>query len=185
MAETMAAKELWKYSPGHRARPSNRIWSLMDEGNIHHVFTISVLLKGAHALVEALGGLALYLISTNTVVAWVNRATQEELVEDPHHFVATHLLGMAQHFSVASQSFYAFYLLGHGLIKMGLVAGLLRNQLWAYPISLVAMAVFIAYQLYRYSHTHAFGLLLLTAFDVLVIALIWHEWRVRQRIRPR
>ena len=154
----------------------------MNERRIHQIFVVSVLVKGAHALIECIGGVGLYLISTDKIEALVNRATQEELLEDPNDFLATHLLSMAQHFSVATKSFYAFYLLSHGLIKLLLVVGLLRNQLWSYPASLVALAAFIAYQLYRFSYTHSAGLILLTVFDLIVIALIWHEWRLMRRI---
>ncbi|HEY3146504.1 MAG TPA: DUF2127 domain-containing protein [Dongiaceae bacterium] len=157
-------------------------FSLMNEKNIHRIFEISVLLKGAHALIEILGGVALYLVSTDTVANLVKLATQEELIEDPNDYVATHLLSMAQNFSVASKSFYAFYLLSHGVIKLLLVIGLLRSRLWSYPASLIALSAFIVYQLYRFSYTHSFGLIALTIFDFLVIALVWHEWRVRRRI---
>ena len=153
----------------------------MNERNIHRIFKISVLMKGAHAVIEIAGGLALYLVTTETIVNLVKLATQEELIEDPNDYVASHLLAMAQHFSVASKFFYAFYLLSHGAIKLLLVIGLLRNQVWSYPASLVAMAAFIVYQLYRFSYTHSPGLIALTVFDLVVIALIWHEWRVRRR----
>ena len=153
----------------------------MNERSIHRIFKISVLMKGAHAVIEIAGGLALYLVTTGTIVTLVKHATQEELIEDPNDYVASHLLAMAQHFSVASKSFYAFYLLSHGAIKLLLVIGLLRNQVWSYPASLVAMAAFIVYQLYRFSYTHSPGLIALTVFDLVVIALIWHEWRVRRR----
>jgi len=153
----------------------------MNERTIHRVFEVSVLLKGLHALIEIIGGVALYLVSTDTVARLVRLATQEELIEDPNDYVATHLLAMAQQFSVASKSFYAFYLLSHGVIKLILVIGLLRNQMWSYPASLVALGAFIVYQLYRFSYTHSPGLIVLTVFDLAVIALIWHEWRVRQK----
>jgi uncharacterized membrane protein len=154
----------------------------MNQRRIHQVFVFSVLLKGAHALIECIGGIALYLVSTDTIVALVNRATQEEILEDRDDFVATHLLSMAQHFSVGTKTFYAFYLLSHRVIKLLLVVGLLRNQLWSYPASLVALAGFIAYQVYRFSYTHSVGLVLLTIFDLIVIALIWHEWRLMRRV---
>jgi uncharacterized membrane protein len=153
----------------------------MNERNVHRIFKISILMKGAHAVIEIVGGLALYLVTTGTIVNLVKLATQEELIEDPNDYIASHLLAMAQHFSVASKSFYAFYLLSHGAIKLLLVIGLLRNQVWSYPASLVAMAAFIVYQLYRFSYTHSPGLIALTVFDLVVIALIWHEWRVRRR----
>ena len=81
-------------------------------------------------------------------------------------------------FSLASQEFYAFYLLGHGLIKLLLVIGLLRGKLWSYPASLAALGAFMAYQMYRYSYTHSPGLLVLTVFDAAVMWLIWQEWRL-------
>ena len=84
------------------------------------------------------------------------------------------------------QHFYAVYLLIHGLVKLVLVAGLLRGLRWAYPASLVVMAMFVAYQLHRFSATHRVGLLVLSVFDLLVIALIWREWRlVAARDRDR
>jgi uncharacterized membrane protein len=153
----------------------------MNERRIHQVFEISILLKGAHALIECIGGLVLAFVSTSAIQNMVNSFTQDELVEDPNDFVASHLLRLAQDFTVSTQHFYAFYLLSHGLIKAFLVVGLLRNKLWAYPASLVVLGLFIVYQLYRYSYTNSFGLIVLTVFDVVVMALIWHEYRVMRR----
>lgn len=153
----------------------------MNERRIHQIFEISVLLKGAHALIECIGGLILVIMSTNAITSMVNVFTQEELIEDPNDFVATHLLSLAQNFTVSTQHFYAFYLLSHGLIKVLLVIGLLRNKLWAYPVSLVVLGLFIVYQLYRFSYTHGLGLIVLTVFDVMVMGLIWHEYRLVRR----
>jgi uncharacterized membrane protein len=150
----------------------------MNERRIHQIFELGVLLKGAHAVIECVGGIALALIPPGTIVALVNTWTQDELIEDPKDLVASHLLGWVQHLSVATQHFYAFYLLSHGVVKVLLVAGLLRGKLWSYPASLVAMVLFIAYQLYRFSYTHSPGLIALTVFDLVMIWLIWHEWRV-------
>jgi uncharacterized membrane protein len=153
----------------------------MDERRIHQVFEVSILLKGAHALIECIGGVVLALVSTSTISALVNMFTQEELVEDPHDTVATHLLELAKNFSVETKHFYALYLLSHGIVKMVLVVGLLRNKLWAYPASLYVLGAFIAYQIYRYVYTQSFGLIALTVFDLIVMALIWHEYRLVRR----
>lgn len=157
----------------------------MNEARIHQVFTLSVLLKGAHALLECVGGVLLTVVSTDAMVAWVNRLTAEELAEDPHDVIAVHLLQYAQNFSVSTQHFYAWYLLSHGVVKLLLVVGLLRQQMWSYPASIVVMLLFIAYQLYRYSYTGSPALVLLSVFDLLIIWLIWHEYRLMLRhIRP-
>ena len=153
----------------------------MNERRIHQIFQISVLLKGAHALVECIGGLVLAFVSTSAITRLVNALTQEELIEDPNDFVAAQLLSLAQNFTVSTQRFYAFYLLSHGVIKVFLVVGLLGNKLWAYPVSLVILGLFIVYQLYRFSYTHGVGLILLTIFDVILMGLIWHEYRLVSR----
>jgi len=156
----------------------------MEERQIHRIFRVSIVLKGLHALLECAGSIAIGLIGTNTVSRVVEALTQEELIEDPKDFLATHLLAWAQGFSVETKHFYAFYLLSHGLVKLFLVAGLLRNKLWAYPASLVVMGLFIVYQLYRFSYTHGWGLIVLSVFDIVVIWLIWHEYRVVRRLDP-
>jgi uncharacterized membrane protein len=156
----------------------------MDDKQVHHAFRISVILKGLHALIECISGLALAIVSTETIIHLAKAATQEELSEDPHDFLASHLQAWAQGYSLQSKHFYAFYLLSHGLVKILLVIGLLRGKAWSYPASLIVLGLFIAYQLYRYSYTHSVGLLVLTAFDIVVMGLIWWEYRlVQHRLR--
>ncbi len=148
------------------------------DGLLHETFEVSILLKGAFALLEAASGILLWLIGPNAILHVATRLTQAERLDDPHDFVATTLLHWAQGFSIQTQHFYAIYLLTHGLVKLVIVAGLLRGKRWAYPTSLVVMSMFVVYQLHRFSVTHGFGLILLTFFDLFVIALIWREWRV-------
>jgi uncharacterized membrane protein len=155
----------------------------VNEHRIHQLFQISVLLKGAHAVIECVGGLALALISTSTIVELVNAVTAEDLIDDPNDIVATYLRQLAQEFSVSSKNFYSFYLLSHGIVKLGLVVGLLRNQLWSYPASLIVLALFIAYQIYRYIYFPSAGLIFLTVLDLIVIGLVWHEYRLVTRYR--
>ena len=156
----------------------------MNEHRIHQIFEVSVIFKGFHALIECLGGLLLALVSTNMIATFVNTITQEELIEDPHDLLATHLLEFAQNFSVSSKNFYAFYLLSHGIIKVFLVIGLLRKIIWSYPLSIVVLCLFITYQIYRFIYAPSLGLVILTVFDLVVIVLIWHEYRlVRHHIK--
>jgi uncharacterized membrane protein len=72
----------------------------MNERRVHQVFVASVLIKGAHAAIECIGGIALALVSTSTIADFVNALTQEELIQDPQDLIATHLLAWAQNFSV-------------------------------------------------------------------------------------
>ena len=139
----------------------------MTERNIHRIFVVSVAAKGLHALIEIAGGLALYLLSSEAIADWIR----------PHEWAASH-------FKPEEQHFYAFYLLSHGLVKSVVVYGLLREKLWAYPASFVVFSLFIAYQLYRYSFTHDIALIALSIFDLFVIALAVHEYRLLRKHLP-
>src|SRR3954447_17768789 len=156
----------------------------MQERRIHQIFEVSVLLKGAHAAIEAIGGLALAFTNNARIRGLVIQATQSELIEDRRDFVANHLVTWAQGFSIEIQHFYAWYLLSHGVVKLALVAGLLTRKLWAYPMAMVVLGLFIVYQLYRYTETQGVGLLLLTTLDVLVVTLTWHEYRLMRHPLP-
>jgi uncharacterized membrane protein len=142
----------------------------VQEKGIHRIFVVSVALKGLHALIEVAGGLALYLFSSAAIARMLDEV-------DPHDWIA-------RHFPMSEQHFYAFYLLSHGIVKAVLVAGLLREKLWAYPASIAVFGAFIGYQLYRYSWTHDIGLVLLSVFDLFVIALAVHEYRLLRRHLP-
>ena len=156
----------------------------MQEKRIHQIFVVSVLFKGAHAVIETVSGLLLYFVSTHTIVHSLNRWSYGELAEDHNDWIANHLLQFARTFSVAEHHFYAFYLLSHGIIKGILVIGLLREKLWAYPASFAVFGAFIAYQLYRYSYTHDITLILLSIFDLFVIYLAVHEYRLLRKHLP-
>jgi uncharacterized membrane protein len=156
----------------------------MQEKQIHQIFVVSVLFKGAHALIEIIGGVALYMVSTQAIVSAINRFSRDQLVDDPDDWVGTHLLQFAQTFSVEQHNFYAFYLLSHGVVKSILVVGLLREKLWAYPASFAVFGAFILYQLYRYSFTGDIGLILLSIFDIFIIYLAAHEYRLLRKHLP-
>lgn len=150
---------------------------IFQEKNIRLAFRISVILKGLNALVEIIGGVLAFIISKEFIIKFVFTITQEELSEDPQDFIAHYLIKSAEMLSLSSQHFFAYYLLIHGVIKISLIIGLLRNKLWAYPAALVFFALFIFYQIYRYTYTHSIWLLVLTIFDLLVIWLAWHEYK--------
>jgi uncharacterized membrane protein len=150
---------------------------LLDERKIHLLFEVSLWLKGVFALSEVIAGVATYFISQQFLLAIVLWVTKEEFAEDPHDIIANSLLHAVQNFSVSTQKFVALYLLGHGIIKLWLIIGLLRRRLWYYPVAIIVFALFIAYQLYRYTFSHSVWLLLITALDIIVIALTWHEYR--------
>ena len=141
-------------------------------------FHVSVFLKGLVSLVEIIGGLLAFFVPLSYVTNLMVHLSQGELMEDPGDFIATHLTQMAQQLSVASGTFIALYLLSRGLIKLFLVVALLKNQLWAYPSSLIVLGLFVAYQVFQIILAFSAFLLALTIFDLIVMWFIWREYEV-------
>jgi uncharacterized membrane protein len=156
----------------------------MNERRIHGLFVLSVGLKGFYALVEMASGIALFALAHASIISFLGRFTTDERLQDPNDWVATTVLKFAESFSLETQHFYAFYLFTHGLLKLAVVVGLLREKLWAYPACFVVFTAFIAYQLYRYSFTHDLGLIALSILDAFVILLAWHEYRLLRKHLP-
>jgi len=152
----------------------NRLLSIK---NIHLVFLVSIVLKALNAVLEIVGGILIFVASQEVIIKIILFMTQEEISEDPQDIIANYLINSAGHFSISAQHFIAFYLLSHGLIKLGVIIGLLKNKLWAYPASIIIFGLFIFYQTYRYFNTYSPWLLVLTVFDLIVIWLVWLEYK--------
>ncbi|TZF90143.1 DUF2127 domain-containing protein [Cognatilysobacter lacus] len=146
---------------------------------LHRLFLVGVWLKGLMGGIQTIGGSVLLLVDSHWITAAAVYITHPELAEDPHDALSLFLRHSATSLASGSKTFAAVYLFVHGLIKLLLVAGLMRRKLWSYPASLWVLGAFVAYQLNRYVATRSPWLLILTAIDVAVIALVWHEWRHR------
>ena len=143
----------------------------------HRFFQAAVYVKALDGILEIGAGTLLLIAKPAMIQNLVRILTHSELIEDPHDFVANLFVHLSHRFSIHVQFFAAAYLLAHGIIKLGLAVGLLRGVLWVYPVALLFLATFIFYQGDRIAHTHSITLGLLTAFDIAVLILIWHEWR--------
>jgi len=144
---------------------------------IHKLFNFSILLKGLDGILEILGGLVLFFVSSDNLIGVIKLLFHTELIEDSKDVVINYLISLFQNLSLNAQLFASIYLLIHGLIKIWLISSLLKKRVWAYPVSQIVLGIFVIYQIYRYTYTHSLFLVLLTLFDVLVISLIGFEWR--------
>lgn len=143
---------------------------------LHQMFELSIAAKAVLAGLETLTGLGLWVLKAQWVWDFAGWLTASELVRDPSDRIAGWMIRQAEHFGGPSQHFWAIYLMGHGAIKLAVVAALVAGVRWAYPLSIAVLAGFIAYQLHKYALTGSWVMLALTAFDTLVIWLIWNEW---------
>jgi uncharacterized membrane protein len=147
---------------------------------IRLLFRVGILAKGVDGLLEIIGGLMLLVVSPDFLRGAVALLTAHELSEDPDDWLANSLRIVVKSFSHDTESFASAYLVGHGVIKLVLVAGLWRGQRWAYPTALAFMSAFIVYQVYRLVHTHSLALLAFTAMDVFIVWFVWRDYQLRR-----
>lgn len=158
----------------------------LERGDLlDRAFLVGIVLKGLDGVLEVIGGLLLLVLTPATIDDLARALTQHELSEDPHDLLATHLLRYTGSLTGSAVRFGAVYLLAHGVVKIVLVAALLRNRLWAYPWMIAFLLAFIGYQLYRLTFAPSVGLVGLTVFDAVVTWLTWREYQRQRSARHR
>lgn len=146
--------------------------SLLDK-----IFETGIIIKGVSGAFEFIAGLLLFFVPISAIQSFITIITQKELLEDPHDVVSTLLGHLVQGLGTGGKSFVIAYLWVHALIKLVAVIGILRNQLWAYPFSLITLGLFMIYQLYTIFFVQpSVGIILLTLIDVFILWLIWREY---------
>jgi len=153
----------------------------LREKRIHDLFYVGIILKGLNAIIEILLGITLFFSSH--YAGFLQTLIQSELVEDPTDFFARHADQLSSYLTPHIAFYAGLYLVSHGIVKGFIIWGLLRGKLWAYPAGLAVFALFIAYQVVKWFDTHSWVLLALTVFDLLIMWLIWHEYRRAERLR--
>lgn len=141
---------------------------------LDRTFDIGVTLKGLDGILEIFGGALLLVLKPHTINHVFNWLAQSWLVGS--HELLTHYVQELNNYVLGGTLFAALYLLLHGLVKIVLVVAVLRRQLWAYPVMIAFLAIFIVYQAYLLLLGYSTPLLLLTLFDLFVVWLTWKEY---------
>ncbi|HVT76440.1 MAG TPA: DUF2127 domain-containing protein [Acidimicrobiales bacterium] len=145
----------------------------------------TLVVKAIDGAIELIGGIVLLAVPAHVFTNAIVSVTRSELSSDPRDFVARHLVRAGQGLE-HQRGFGAAYLFSHGAVKVVLVVALFRGYQWAYPTMVGFLGSFIAYQSYRFVHLPSISLAVLTTFDVVVVCLVWHDWRKSRRLsEPR
>lgn len=148
---------------------------------LHWVFEASLVIKGLLAFGEVLGGLGLLLTPNLAILHFVGWLTRHQLTQTPGADMALWAKHLADSFPIELQHFYAIYMLLHGSLKFTMVLMLARRIVWAYPLAMMVLAGFVVYQLTEFSLHGGLVLLVLTAFDSIMIVLVWREYQILRR----
>lgn len=151
--------------------------------DIFHIsFEIALILKAINGLIEIIGGVLLIFVNSNYLNRIISYLAQGELTEDPKDFIANTIIQLSRDFSDSTLRFGIVYLISHGLIKLLLVVLLWKRKIWAYPLTIIFLTVFIAYQAYRYTTNASVMMILLSVLDVVVIILTFIEYQKQRQL---
>lgn len=142
------------------------------------VFEYGILIKGIDGLIELMTAIALIFVKPHMIQGWVVLATHRELAHDPNDYISHFLIHASHQFTNSARLFFIVYLAIHAAVKLISVIGLLRNKMWAYPFSLIALGILTLYQVYDIIFGEgSFFVIVLTVLDLIILALIWREYQ--------
>lgn len=104
------------------------------------------------------------------------KVMSHELIEDPTDLLVQTASPLLQHLSFRVTYFIAAYLIFWGIIDILLSINLLKHKKWAFPISIYLIAIFVIYEIYRFSYTHSLILAFIIIIDIVLIWLIRKEY---------
>ncbi|WP_033290608.1 DUF2127 domain-containing protein [Amycolatopsis jejuensis] len=155
---------------------------MSEHTSTERLFRIAIALKGLDGAVQLVGALILAFVPSAVVTGFAHAVITRDLLGDPSGTLARHLQVAAEHFAAGgTKTFAVGYLLAHGLVKLGLVWALARKWLRAYPVAMVVLAAFVAYEIYRAIETHSIALPFFALLDAVIILLVYREYRALKR----
>jgi len=151
---------------------------IIEEKQIRTYFLVSIFLKGAISFVECVAGVLAFFVPISVVTDFVMRATAVVLPLSLEGLIIPHLTKLADEITATSATFIGLYLLSRGFIKLVLIIAMLKNELRAYPLSLIVLGGFVSYQIYQIVTHFSAAIVILTIFDLIVMYFIWKEYEV-------
>ena len=148
---------------------------------LHNSYLASVLFKLGLGLAQIAAAIGLATTSRNQLIDLVALLTASETSQDPTDPLALWLMRAAEALSLQTHAFYVIYFAGHGLLNIVIAVALLARLRWSYPVSMLVLGGFVIYQIDRYFLTGSPMMIVLSLFDLLIIALVWREYRQIKR----
>ena len=141
------------------------------------LFRLAVAIKGLDGFVELVAAIVLLAVPAAFVQELVEGVLARDLLGPPDGSLARHFVAGTAEFASGNRTFAVVYLGLHGILKLAMVAALLRKWVRAYPLVIGVLVLFVAYELYRAFHTGSVVLPVLAALDIAIIVLIVREYR--------
>jgi uncharacterized membrane protein len=138
----------------------------------HDLFKIGIWLKGVDGVLEVVGGILFLIVSPAALNRYVGILTQHGL----HDWLGDELRHWAANLHHGSKLIGGVYLLGNGVVKIFLAAGILRGKLWCYPLAVIVISIFVCLEVARLVIHFSIPMLTGTVIDIAIVLLIAWEY---------
>lgn len=142
-----------------------------------------LVIKGISCMTEVLIGVFLAMPISKIIRIHLINFLRHELVEYSNDKLLTMLYKVVTGYSMDMNKFMIVYMITHGLAKLLIVYLLYKKKVWAYPLAILILLGFAAYQMYKYVHLHSITLILLTVIDIVLIIFIYLEYKEKKSIK--
>lgn len=156
---------------------NTKTYSIRNSDIYNLLFRVGMIWRVIYGFLRLGLGLVLLRVIGTPFSDLFYKIMSHEFVEDPNDLFLRGAEYIIQHQSFTVTYFLVVYLMFWGVIDVILSFSLLKQKLWAFPISMYLIGIFILYEIYRFSYIHSFTLVGIIFIDLVLIWLINKEYR--------
>ncbi len=159
--------------------------TLKDEQVLSLFFRVATWLRIGYGSLRILLGLTLLKFIGTPFTDLLIGLMSHEITEDPSDALFQFIYNLVNDHSFTVTYFLAIYLLFWGSVEVFLSIALLKRILWAYPLTILLIVIFVIYEMYRVFHTHSLILVLIIIVDLGIAYIIDREYRrLKKHLKP-
>lgn len=141
------------------------------------LFNIGMKWRIGYGFIRILFGLTLLKVVGTPLIEVTKTLMKHELVEDPRDILYTFITNTLINHPLYVTHFLALYFIFWGVIDVVLSYNLIKHRLWAFPASFLLIILFVIYEGVRFTYTHSFFLIGIILLDIIILWLIWKEYK--------
>lgn len=141
------------------------------------LFQVSMWWRIIYGILRVILGIAFLKLIGVQVSEFIRIIMSHELTQDVNDVVFNKIYFMFEKHDFTIGYFIAGYFIFWGSVDILLSLSLLHKVRIAYPISMGLISMFILYSTFRFSYTHSLVLLGIIGIDIIILYLIYREYK--------
>lgn len=150
---------------------------ISDPKTFSRLFLLSMWWRIGYGILRIMLGLALLRVIGKPLKNIMTTNMEHELLEKTPDFIFNAISRVLTAHDFSITYFLAFYFIFWGSIDAILSYQLIKDRIWAFPISLGLIGMFIIYSIFRLTYTHSLVLFSVILLDATIMMLIYREYK--------